>query len=408
MKNRILFLSIILVLFFSCVQKEKQRELNLVKTISFNTGFIQPDYITTYYDELSKLEYIYIVDKYSKECIKRFLLDGSFIDSIPLRKVNAIAKPYSSNIDVVIPKTLDTTIIITTYSNQIIFIDNLGEIIHDFKIDEILPDSAKFNYEFTSSYCSNIFYSNKLLLNCYPLFYYLADRIDDESLKARANHYFKEMLNYPYFFEISLPDNDSLYSDVNYRFEKSSFLKNTGMYSGAGEFVEQVPKYSVIEDNLYFYATTSPSIFKINLNDFSITNKYKIESKYCEVGVKTVKINTEDDYIYNDQINEWGLSKVRNNIIKELYYSKEDELFYLMLAMKINEFNEMDNPGRNFSILIYDKDFNKLGEYYFEREKYRDRWSMTMTTEGILIQQRPKNLSIDNYGTQTYDLFEFN
>jgi hypothetical protein len=252
-----------------------------------------------------------------------------------------------------------------------------------------------------------IYKNNKLLLYTQPNYEYIVDRIDDKTYGGRAKYYYTELFKYPYFFEIDLLFANKT-ENLQYRFENNNLLKNFDIYSGKGEFIEHCPIFIVVGDFIYLSTTTSDYIYKINLSDFTIADKFKINSNYGIIGVKPTEINADDDVEYSKQLGIWAKNRVINNIIDGIYYDKNKKIFYVLVAMQINGFEELDNPGRNFSIIVYNESFKKQGEYLFEKEKYNYRKGVTLTSEGIMLQRKSENLSRENYGTQTFDFYQFN
>ncbi|MDR2684155.1 MAG: DUF4221 family protein, partial [Prevotellaceae bacterium] len=96
--------------------------------------------------------------------------------------------------------------------------------------------------------------------------------------------------------------------------------------------------------------------------------------------------------------------------VQNIFYDKSREKYYVLVGHKlknIEEFNKYEYDYRPFSVIVFNKNFKKLKEYAFEADIYKYR-NAVMTSKGLIIQRKEQNLTPDNYGTQIFDLLEFN
>lgn len=136
---------------------------------------------------------------------------------------------------------------------------------------------------------------------------------------------------------------------------------------------------SAFSDSLYLYGLAG-NLYRI----------VPIKSCYTNIGITpiTYKQNEQDESLLNKKYREYGF-------VDKILWDKYHELYYCFVREPMNE-------GKlPFSIIVFDKDFNKPSETKINEDKYY--LSVFLGREGLYLLRKTPEI----FGKDTYSLFKY-
>ena len=399
MKNLLLLLIILVFsissLFFSC--KDYENNVSIVKSIDFHTGIVELlfTFKGLYYDKHLDRETVYFSDR--ETFIKTFNLQGELLDTISLTNV---VNFFGRKPTFIIPYSKDTIFCGNHFGEIIVVIDHIGNIYHTITIDNFLPEFLQGIVSVQHFTPYQLTTSNKLLLRIYLKWFELMAQKNKFDMDLMAQHelFCKTFHGMPYFLELS-----HIFSDtIGYKLGLSDFYKNNFAENEASMY--ETFFFKETNNYLFLMCSSNSKILKIEPDNFDILKEIDVKSKYT---------NIKRSYTYEDFLNEefYEVEALYKGLIGEIFYDEIINKYLVIVLHSVKnkeEFEKLDGFNyRPFSIIVYDHNFENPKEYKFDANTYHTR-NCFMTSEGFMIQRKPENLSINNYGTQTFDLLKFN
>ena len=399
MKNIHFILILFVVLLTSCQKKE----VTIIKNISFNTGFIDPHFRFIGKVNQSDSTQIYIMDKELGE-IKLFSISGELIKSIDVTEAIDFLRTKQDLISNIEIYSLDSILICSNYYNYLLLLNREGEIIENKNIEEYVDSSYKGYKQYNFSYYPN---ANSDLNNLY-LFVSNTQKIN--------NDYSIPMFTYESMYNYFLQ-----YQTTPALINIKSFFTKDPSYSfilpNYYAMIDTVPHfinyncYKVFDDKIILLVSDKGEIIvvdKDNPDDYKII---RIESEVIDSkGVHTRIPNgyKEADSDYFKTMDIYDMKKRKEWSIQNVFEANDKKSWYVLVGHRPQE-----NEGpkgfqyRGFTLVKYSHNFKKIREYHFEPNIY-DYRTMIMTPEGLMIRRKDNDITIDNYGTQTFDLLDLN
>ena len=386
----------ILSLFSSC--KESEHNITIAKSIDFQTGIVEVLFTLKglYYDNYLEKEIIYFSDR--ETFIKTFNLHGEQIDSVPLTNVLNF---FGRKPTFIIPFSKDTIFCGNHFGEIIIVIDHTGNIFHSINIDNILPEYLQGLGSFQYFLPYQLTTADKLLLRIHIKWFDLMAQKNKLEVDFMEQHelYCKTFHEIPYILELN-----HIFSDtIGYRIGLCDFYKNNFADNDASMY--ETFFFKEINGYLFLLCSTNGKIFKIEIDNFEILKEIEVKSKFT---------NLKSSYTYEDLATKSEartIGELFKGVIGEIFYDKTVNKYLVIVLHSVKnkeEFEKYDGFNyRSFSIIVYDENFENPKEYKFDGNTYHTR-NCFMTSEGFMIQRKPDNLNIKNYGTQTFDLLKFN
>jgi hypothetical protein len=401
--NKFYLLIIFLTIISSCTQPKNQikDKVEIIKSVEFKTGFVElmEREMGIFYDCELKKELVAFFNENS--CVKIFDLKGDLINTVPLKNLNNFMNGSFSGL---IPFARDSILFCTDYNNRLAMINRSGNIIASLKIDEILPDSLKNRVQLWLPDLANPLISpNCLLLSISPdedNLAYLNKNIDSREEKD-IYYYSNTVYESPHLLQI----NNFLYKGFeNYKFMNDFYKDNYKK----GDITRISSIFKNMNNSIFLVPRNKGTILQIDPENNNLIKTITVKSAYTNLVFKNLNIFT--DYENRDIISKSVYFEVTNGSITNILFNENTQQYYVMVWYEIKEKIDINNDSweyRPFSVIVYDKDFENPVEYNFEGDKYFSR-NVLMSSEGLLIQRKPENLNIKNYGTQTFDLLKFN
>jgi len=391
-------LIILFSLLLACC--EKKHEIEIVKKVEFNTGFVDLywRFKGEYYDKDYKQEVVYFSD-FGKSYIKIFNLQGEMLDTIPL--INVLNEFAPRQIAFIYPYSKDTIFCGKNLQNKIVVINHNGEIYHTINIDDILPDSLKNLYLVNRR--NNPYQekkSSKILLH--PMLNYsellLKENRSDISLMDGYELFYKVLHNSPYFFELNNIFSDKIDYDFKYRAFYNKYFSVEDAAMSKNSFFKELNNF------IFILSSSKNLILKVDPENFELLKEISIKSKHTDIGYTFTiedQLNNSENYIKSSY----------QGRICELFYNEKTKQYLVIVMHSANNKEEYDSYNefdfRPFSVIIYNENFENPKEYTFEAHTYICR-NAFMSQEGLWMQRKPEKLTKENYGTQIFDLIKFN
>jgi hypothetical protein len=399
MKKILINIFLLLVLFSSC---KKKPQVSVVQSFEFKTELIDLHFrfIGLYQQDGS--EYLYFVD--NNKDIKIFDFQGNQFDSIPLRK---IIYDFATKGDKIGGEVQffgkDSIFIGSSHKNHISIINHKGDILQTVCIDSILPDSIKNLNEYYFSYLPNANdFSSDLL------FYVRSNDKStmDKGIQPLTLEYYEDcyttLYNTPYLLKVK-----DIFSDKP---EYDFLIKDYYKQISPVPYNIDVNAHKVINNDIFILCEEKPLIFRYSGKDYENLQIIEIKSDFTKIieYIPSIKDIFGDFTTTRKGDEKYQNIKRLRGYIHNIFYNKNK--YYVLVGHElktIEEFNQYQYDYRPFSVIVFDKNFKKLKEYPFAADIYKYR-NAVMTSKGLIIQKKEQNLTPDNYGTQTFDLLEFN
>lgn len=386
------FLSLfVFTIFFSCQPKEREKTS---KEIIFDLKANASRYrIQTYYDKKAKEDHIYFIDKNNDRVMKFFDMQGKLLEQVPLDAVLALETIQSYKV-----VSLDTILLHSHLANKLFFINRKGEIWKKVILSPILKDDKGNNFTLLFkqttedlSVIANAIFSN------------------NENQGKFANHY-DYLRNYaekknesPLICKITgLFDAKPKVSWGFYRFYKN-FGNSKDWYNDGKEI-------SFANGKLFVHSIFTDTLYQAS-QDLQIAHKIKIASAYTPVG-QGKPFKTDDASLQKMIKNsEMNIVKMTVGCADDVQYDELSEQYYVTILHQVPITTPKEKQGdeRPFSVCIFDKNFKKIKEHFFDNRTYENQ--LITTKKGLFLIKKktifsPKNKSKD-YEKVTIVPFDF-
>ena len=393
-------LFILLLCFYSCktpafIEKE---------SITFETGFpIQKYSYGVYCSPENNNEYIYFCSNTSDMRIRFFTLEGKQDSCMPdiIFKKNAL-KGYLNIYSTAIFST-DTIVSIDTYSsnNKMAYGNKEGEVVYQeiFEntfdtltekiwflniINNHFPSKyiyfrTKWNCQYPrdKKYAQKDYYNSKFDFWEYLKQYMIQEYAMPQICKYdAANHSY--ILSEPNMIQKYLLPQDSAYQIID---ENSLILEPI--------------TYGSYDNKVFVWIIGGNKVLVLNPDNLQVETSFEVLSDYGTIG--------GDPFLLKDKHQKQGEIFEKSGAIDKVLYDKNKNRYYVITRHKLPFENFAFLSDAAFSIHIYDKNFKKLGEQYFEEGKYDFRF-IVLTSKGLYIE---KNENSKDYDPEKVQFFRF-
>ena len=403
MKKTVYYLLFIILL---CIHSCKTPAFIEKESITFETGFpIQEDCFGLWYDSKTKKESIYFATYIDSSYVRFFTLDGkkeNFIQDIPLTQV---CKELI-DINTITVYDLDTVICIDGYehTNRMVFLNRKGEKYYTMNFDTIKGPMDDL-YWILRAYSNNTakpyiylsaFYKWRLV-NIDSIVVHNSNKQltrREISIKNRIWH-FKKLYEIPSVYRFNVQNGQYTYSNprIYTYFTPVSSLdsvnENTCIY-------EQSLSISYA-NKVFVWGKRNNKILVLNPKKLQVEKCFQLDSKYTEITTPDIPLK---DIMFYKKISDFYLSQGQ---ICNVLFDAKTKYYYIVERHKLPFEDYAFLSDAAFSIHIYDKNFKKLGEQYFEEGKYDFRF-IILTSKGLYI---AKNENSKDYDPEKVQFFRF-
>lgn len=352
----------ILIIFWSCQTSEDKKsssdEKN-VKNIVFDLKSDASRYrVQSYYDKEAKEERVCFTDTHTDKIIKFYDTKGNLLHKTPLDSASIILQ----NIESLKVVSLDTIILHSHQENKLVFINRFGKIWKRLILSSILKDD-KGN-------CFKIGFIN--IIEKGELSIIASVFWENNEKKAKPSNHFDYLRDYsinanraPFVCKIS----KLFATKPTVDWGMYGFYQNLG---NVADWYMELRGISFINNNLFLYSIYTDTLYQVQQN-LALERKIKISSTYTKVGhAKPLKT---DDNSLQKIIKEktYNLVGRTAGYVEHLGYDKNKEKYYISVFHQIPITTPEENSGndnRPFSILVFDKQFKKIKEVFFDNKTY--------------------------------------
>ncbi|MDD4149624.1 MAG: hypothetical protein PHE33_06305 [Bacteroidales bacterium] len=377
MRNIVVVVVLLVLLLSSCDFKDRNElYLEPILDIYFKTQLaFYPNDAGCFVDFNTSKEYFYFCDQSTERRIDIFDAEGNFIDTINIKKaLNKIGETVSLTVI-----SMDTIIISSFYTNELIAINSNSEIWYYLNIDSVLSTESKGKNEFwalpqTSFSCN----SENLYYKASPKFNSVIteDGSDKYSIEDYNLMYYKKHYNSPYFFKLSNYLSDTISFEFGLDDIYHEICEENSNFS-------EYPKYRYLNDKLIFYSIFSNCLFIINPDNFELEEKVELNSKFTNIGTPAVVLSKDGMFVQMDKASK--AIKKAGRIISVLY----DESYYYIVLKHQDLLPANLNKSKYlsfFSVIVLNNDFVFVDEFLFDTKEY-NQYSGMMTQKGLAFKK---------------------
>jgi len=385
-RGKFFLLLISFILFFgtflSCKNK-KHVKFTAVKEYVFKTDFTYNRSKVIYSKELKK-EIIYFADITTKKKISFFNFNGLKLYETPLNHIYNCGQEIGS-FEVL---NKDSIVVLSLYSDIVFLLNKNGVCKKTIYLDSLICDVHKNSNEY---YNINYIGNNRFL--------FAASWLGSDTIKIPQNtfqyyeYFFRNLTIRPKLVSLDIFNPDK--TNFNWGFDSAYFKISKD--NKLNLFFEN-DKYEITDKNIFFYSWYSNKIYKLNRGTQKLEKEIIIQQAGEEIGVKPKHISKENQNYIFDSINI-GL-QTEASIIK-VVFDKYRNLFYVIIAHKHDI--KFKGKDRLYTIIVYDKDFEKIDEITLDKEKYSSS-ILYVCKQGILILTKSKK--IEDHDKPKFQLFK--
>lgn len=395
-RNRPILLFIVICNWFvSCTHSAKeiktaQPELIMQDSLVFPTGFsIRPKHCGYIYSDSLEETLYYFADVNTTKQLKVFRSNGLLISQISLHE--AVKK--GGRIDKVELVSLDTLMLLSSYSNQLYLLNKKGVILKEINLGGGSLEDKLLSYELESSSSSPMSIGqNSLLLSLYV--------VPEQEENSGKSH--EEVFNYvkqanwkcPQFMRVDNVYSDSIEFKAGFKMYQSLFPKDSTSIT-----FYDLKSYSILEDQIAVFSNFSGRLSIIDPANLELVDSVEIRSSYTSIGAKLYSDQEAKAKDYEEKSN---LNLQSSGLIQMVLYNKYRGHHYVLLTKETEAGFYQKNAFRPFILLTYNKRFEKLGEYEFKDNQYLP--FLIPSEKGFLLQ---KKNAVINYKKQKAIFYEF-
>jgi hypothetical protein len=377
---------LLLLILFSCRGYEKKElKLRFQESILFQTEMPCREKFSGTFPSKEHGQVFYFSNVTTEYSIKFYDIEGEFIKETKLDTIKRINQNIE-DIDII---SFDSIYIVSQYTNLLYLLGSNGEIKNTKYLNSI--DNRFKRTEFYGSTHGKLVNQNSIYLSIE----WLADKkyakrpIDKKFFQHLTLNKFEK----PTIFKFKIVEDKLNLSDSLSIYNK--------LFNDSLLFFGELSSYTYLNNHLFYWSIYSDNILKVNPNNLSEFFKYKIASQYSTLQMTPLKITENFSQNSGTYINN---SLKSSGQISRLSFNKKTQHYYLIALTKISleYYNEMQY--RPFVLLIYDTDFNKIGEKLFESNIYQT--FLIPYKNGFLLNKtdNPENY---NSSAMKFDYYEY-
>lgn len=361
-----------LFLLVACNQNEIENQ-DIIFDIDFKP---QSKFVGTFQDSKGT-EYIYFAEPVTRKYMKVFSITGQYLYTVSLKE--AINLLQEINGIQVLAK--DTILLHTVYDNQFCAINSNGTVYKKIFLHDFSPDKKNLFEFYSSLKPHNVSGSNMLFFHNYWI-----GNIDDEKLGKAPTEGFEytKYINKGQYYSPYLTKVTNILEKPAIEFGADSFYARLSpMLSDFSE----LPFFSHTNHKVFILSSYSNQLFVVNENTLKIENKIPISSKYTDIGVKAIPIDTIAKYnMKNIQIESEPKGE-----FTDVFFNQKRKMYGVVLSYRIRNIKDILNTNKvtsSFSIITLDSNFKQIAENSFANKGYGN--FIIPVKNGLLINKEIK------------------
>lgn len=398
MKKTLFFL--LVSLLFSCSLDtskssiQQSSRLMLTDSLSFKTRMaVRHQHSGTYFNEKTKEELFYFSNIASTKTIKFFNKDSILVDTVQLNSV--LMQSNIHTIDAIDIISLDTILILSQNSNTLFFIDRQGAVFKELSLDELFQKNSDDIYSFRAPVSGTILLNDSTVVLQANWDRNKSENTSELSRLEYLKHYVKSYWTKPSLLVI----NQIFDENPNFIFKYSIFPQVIDEIDSTA-FLGEFSRYDFGNNQIISWTSYSDKIVLLD-SASNVLSVNPIKSSKSEIGDQYFNINKENVDNFEEVLREHERTSSR---IGNVIYDSNRNIYYIKVSDKrtLEWFNK--NKYRQWSLLVYDEEFNKLEEISFDKKKYGNGM-FKLSKLGLMIEVKKE---ITDYKNQTLDFEIYN
>lgn len=397
MLPKIIFCIGIMLFLCSCNTKNKIRNnenaqhlLMPEKEMEFNTGYpVRHKFNGTYYDKKDSTEYIYFADPVTFKEINFFTFNGTLQWKVPLDSM-----VEETDIDMISVVSPDTIIGLDDHLNTLYFLNSKGRLWKKIDMNPMLDSLGLINYELGESMFNDFLLTDSTFIFATATQYDYSGIAKNISLTDEYKILWQRQNNRYIIAKLELKDSGMKLTVGLEKFYGSDTVVRMywepGFYYTGNAAILWVSKYKNV-------------IFEINPLSLQINKEYPVKSDFTAIGFSAPVVSNETIGKHGDSFN---LKVKTSGSINSIYYDKYANQYLVGVMHTVSETlpDSLTGGARSWSLIVYDKNFNKLDEIYFAGMTYIQ--DIIPLKQGILINNNlPQDANYDKTKSR-YMLFK--
>jgi hypothetical protein len=354
-----LILFAVILAFFACDQHEKgntEKSLVLEKEVEIaipfptrwkDSGIFYKDGRPFYYfPDLTTHKKLLIYDE-----------QGSRVDSVNLRRMHKALGGMQA-MTLINP---DSILCFNELSGDVGLVNNNGKLLWKRNFTKFVKDSLMLG----STYAGSFYNNGSLFFGCGVAHHLQKKPITEADMLYNGRLRFEK----PHIIEFR-----NIF-DTNSMEIKSYFDGFYSTFLSPEDFFVEKPFYTLSNDTTFIaFSWYTDTVFRVNLQTGK-HQKFRLQSDYSELIVPPIPRVESLTRSINDHTRVFGM-------INRVVYDSYRELYYTSF-LHHTEGNEEGGKYRDFSIGIYDSNFNKLEEVKFDPREYFS--SFFVSKDGLVL-----------------------
>ncbi len=346
-------------IFYSCSEKVKIQETN-------KTFYITHDYKPNRILLLNKNKDIFCIAYFEKTNKRIEISNIRNQDKKVIKLPECVAGQYLLSVNP------DTVYVYNNIYSEIHLITKNGYV----KTFNLLSALGQKNYRF---YPPSQIYNNALYISGY---HFNKNLINDNSIVSEKEILKQIMQNEKIFIFKNL-FTDSIYANqMLSNFVSSEIVKSNACTST--DFL----KIRIFKNAIICFHANSNFIYVFNKANGKIDSKVKLISDYSSLKVPLVRLyNTDEEK--EEYLKQSQEANFLNGVIYNITFDEFRNFYYVTVLLPNKNFHYLNNLTfeRDWSLIVLNEKFKKLGEFFFEKDKFDFR-IIHPIKEGIVIAKK--------------------
>lgn len=358
--------------------------LKSISTIDFKIGFSTWDVDLEYIDSVEKISFADLRTN-KKIILMPLSANSKEMITIPIDTVVNLGVQLAGY-EII---NQDTLLLFDDYGKRIYHLDFKGNLVKIFDLNNVMPRRPFFDLYISRM---GIGFKNKrdLLFHCS---YNSYNDTTGNNYRNNLEELIDMQRKQPYFFRVT----DLFKENVQVDFGLDNFYAR---FTNKDHLFFESSHYITNDSLIYLFSNYSDTLYEINSENLKINKLHKISSDYTQIGYTPATLT--DRQSNPEFVNELGRTK---GFIQQLQIDHFRNLIYMIVLHEIPIETDVSETIKPWSIIIYNLNFDKLGEVKMDETKYGS--FMISSKEGLLISDAPtRQYDEDFYEKTTFELFE--
>lgn len=366
------FLSIAILLILINASCKKEPNLETTEYTFILDKNFKPNHMHSgiYYDKKTQEELFFLGELTSAKKMIFLNKKGETVHSISFRK---FFSNTNCSVNDVFVASLDSIYLLSNYTNELYLVNRNGELINHILLNETNKDLKK--HELYSSIFSSFSAPDNpsFIFSCDPS---IDIQYSDGTRIKEMQGYYEAKRQGPLFVEFKNNMSDNPKFHLKGKF-KDFIPKNS--------FHFEFSFYSISAKHLIFSSWYSNKLFVYDYKNERMVKEIDVKSQHTDIGARPFQINKKNHNKHEQLLRKIGAFKGQ---IDRFYFDDTKELLYVIVFHEQKDLNsEIMGAARPWSLIVYDKKFEKILEKKFNSKKYASGFTM-LSKDGLYVRKQ--------------------